>query len=299
MNLNDLKQAYLDELTVQSFADGTIRYRRTYLDQFLFFLQLHAVRAVGDITRELLDQYQVWVSRQGYKQLTVHSKVSVLSCFLRWLYRKNHLLIDLSTTIDFPKRPQALPQRILSEGEVRHLLSLPDVATKRGIRDKAMLELLYTAGIRRAEVVALNLYDLNREAQTVKVKGKCRKERLLPVGDVAMYWLSRYLERVRCPRRSGEHALFLDLVCGQRMARQTLNRIVADYREQSGIGKRITPHTLRHTCATHLLERGADIRHIQELLGHASPATTQLDTRVAIVDLEQAFRSSHPRALRH
>ena len=298
MELEKLKSEYLNELVVQGYAEGTIRYRKTYRDQVLFFFQLQGVGEVGQLNGKLITRYQSRLAQQGYTSLTVHSKLSVLSGFLIWLLKENHLLVDLAAAITFPKRVLSLPQRILSETEVRGFLSLPDVRTKRGIRDKTMLELLYSTGIRRAELVALNLYDLNWDAQSLKVLGKGQKERIVPVGDVSMFWLGKYIQRVRRPRQSKQQALFLDLVCGRRLAKHTLSIIIAKYREQSGLAKRVTPHTFRHTCATHLLKHGADIRHIQELLGHASPATTQIYTRVEINDLQSVFRASHPRALR-
>lgn len=298
MTLEQLKNKYLDDLAAQGFAAGTIRYRRIYLEQFLLFFQLQGVVEAGDLSRDHVWRYQVRLARDGYAPLTVHSKLSVLHGFLTWLLKGNHVLIDLADAITFPKRVLYLPKRILSESEVRQLLALPDVQTKRGIRDKAMLELLYSTGIRRAELVGLDLYDLNWDGRTVKVTGKGNKERVVPVGNVALYWLDKYLHLVRCPKSSREQAFFLDLVCHRRLALNTVNNIVAGYAEASGLSKRITPHTFRHSCATHLLRAGADIRHIQELLGHASPATTQIYARVEICDLQEVFCKSHPRALR-
>jgi len=296
MTLEKLKTAYLDELAVRGFAKGTIACRKTYLSQCLFFFQSQGVTAAGELTRQLVYDYQVRLAQQTYKPLTLHSKLSVLSGFLGWLLKEKHLLVDLAQFIEFPKRVLTLSQRILSETEVRQVLSLPDVRTRRGVRDKAILELLYATGIRRAELVRLNLYDLNWGVQTLRVNGKGNKERIVPVGSVALFWLGQYLQSVRCPKASSQQALFL--AHKRRMSINTVNNIIADYREMSGLSKRITPHTLRHSCATHLLQHGADVRHIQALLGHSSPATTQIYAQVAICDLQKVFCKSHPRALR-
>ncbi len=298
MKLEQLKTVYLNDLAYRGYAVGTIANHRMYLDQVLFFFQSLGVGCVGQLTGKHVWRYQVKLCGEGLTPLGKHAKLSVVRSFLMWLLKEKYLLVDLTTVITFPKGAIQLPQHILTETEVRQLLALPDVETKRGIRDKAMLELLYSTGIRRAELIGLNLYDVNWHRQTIKVLGKAGKERIVPVGSTAMYWLGKYLDVVRRPSKAGEQALFIDLLYRSRMARHTLNRIIAEYSKQSGLAKRITPHTLRHSCATHLLRAGADVRYIQELLGHASPATTQIYARVVISDLQKVFSRSHPRALR-
>ncbi|MGP8320468.1 MAG: tyrosine-type recombinase/integrase, partial [Methanosarcinaceae archaeon] len=155
----------------------------------------------------------------------------------------------------------------------------------------------YSAAIRRAELAGLNLYDLNVEAETLRVLGKGRKERTVPVGDTALYWILKYIREVR-PESAKESTLFLDLVCQRRLSPVSITNLVYEYAKQSKLKKKITPHTFRHSCAAHLLKNGADIRYIQELLGHASVATTQIYTKVVIKDLKKIYQNTHPRARR-
>ena len=294
MKLEKLKEKYLEELKYQGYAEGTIKNRRIYLEEFVSFLK----KIRKEIVKQTLYQYQIQLSKSPISSMSKYDKLSILHCFLSWLYRKEHILVDLSSVIEFPKRISYLPKRILIESEVKYILSLPDIRSSKGIRDRALLELLYSSGIRRAELVELDLYDLNIDDGMIRVIGKGKKERIVPVGEVALSWLLKYIEKVRWLASPKEEALFLGWVNRKRLKVKTLNLIVREYAKISGIRKVITPHTFRHTCATHLLNNGADIRYVQELLGHASPETTQIYTRVAINDLKKVFRLSHPRAIK-
>jgi site-specific recombinase XerD len=285
-------EEYLQELEKKGYAAGTIAYHKIYINQFLSFLNTR------ELSKDLVRSYQLYLARLNLAALTVYSKLSVLHCFLSWLHEKGFTLIDLSAAVKLPRREISLPKRILSEAEVKYFLSLPDIRSRKGIRDKAILELLYSAAIRRSELTRLNLYDLNVEEQTVRVSGKGKKERVLPVGNTALYWLLKYIEEVRQPRSSKEPALILDLVSRHRIRKQTVNNLIRVYVKNSRLSKKVTPHTLRHSCATHLLKNGADIRYIQELLGHAAVATTQIYTKVVIKDLKKVYQNTHPRARR-
>jgi integrase/recombinase XerD len=289
---HNLLEEYLETLRVKGYAEGTVTYRQIYLNQFLSFLKNR------EITREQLCRYQALLYKKRLSVLTVQSKLSSLHCFLLWLYREGYLLSDHSKAVHFPANRSWLPKSILSESEMVYFLSLPDIRTAKGLRDKAILELLYSTGIRRAELISLDIYDLDYTAGTVRVLGKGRKERVIPVGGVALDWISRYLKTVRQYKDAKDHALFIDLVSAHRLSSNTLNQIIREYSQTSRLNKRVTAHTFRHSCATHLLKNGADIRYIQEMLGHASPATTQIYTRVAIPDLKKTFSKSHPRAVR-
>ena len=285
-------EEYLQELEKKGYAAGTIAYHKIYINQFLSFLNTR------ELSKDLVRSYQLYLARLNLAALTVYSKLSVLHCFLSWLHEKGFTLIDLSAAVKLPRREISLPKRILSETEVKYFLSLPNTKSRKGIRDKAILELLYSAAIRRAELTRLNLYDLNVEEQMIRVSGKGKKERVLPVGNTALYWLLKYIEEVRQPRSSKEPALILDLVSRHRIRKQTVNNLIRVYVKNSRLSKKVTPHTLRHSCATHLLKNGADIRYIQELLGHAAVATTQIYTKVVIKDLKKVYQNTHPRARR-
>jgi integrase/recombinase XerD len=289
---HNLLEEYLEALRVKGYAEGTITYRQIYLSQFLSFLKNR------EITRERLCRYQALLYKKRLSVLTVQSKLSSLHCFLLWLYREGYLLSDHSKAVQFPAHRSYLPRLVLSESEMDYFLSLPEIRTAKGLRDKAILELLYSSGMRRAELISLDIYDLDYAGGIVRVLGKGRKERIIPVGNVALDWISRYLQKVRQYKDTKDNALFIDLINGHRISSSTLNQLIREYRHTSRLNKQVTAHTFRHSCATHLLKNGADIRYIQEMLGHASPATTQIYTRVAIPDLKKAFIKSHPRAIR-
>jgi integrase/recombinase XerD len=295
---NDQVNKYLQELRQKGYSPGTVRYREIYLKQFFSFL------GKKQLNKKNIQNYQTHlVKSKKLKPLTVHGKLSVLHCFLKWLASNNVMLAGLASVIIFPKKEYSLSKSILNAAEIKYFLSLPNVKTQKGIRDKAILELLYSSAMRRAELAGLNLYDLNIEAQTVRVLGKGKKERTLPVGSDALFWLLKYIQEIRNGKNP---ALFLDCNCHKRLAPQTINNLVHEYAKQSKLKKKITPHTFRHTCAVHLLKgghagsrAGADIRYIQQLLGHKSVATTQIYTQIVIADLEAVYRNTHPRAKRN
>jgi integrase/recombinase XerD len=293
MMLNELMKCYLGELKEYGYAEGTIRYRQIYLGQFLKFIN-H--QKENEITRTIVLMYQEKLKRSYYTILTICSKLSTLCCFLKWLYKNSYCLINLSKLIEFPWKRGIIPQNILSQEEVRYFLSLPDITTLKGIRDKTILELLYSSGIRRSELAGLNLQDLNVYEQNVRVLGKGQKERIIPVGDIAIFWLIKYIQQARSCQSGTEPALFLDMIQNKRISGSTVGWMVHEYAERSKLNKKITPHTFRHCFATHLLQNGANIRYIQDMLGHASPSTTQLYTKLVLNDIRNVYNKTHPRA---
>jgi integrase/recombinase XerD len=198
-----------------------------------------------------------------------------------------------------PRVPRGLP-RPLSIDDMSALLEAPDSGTSEGLRDRALLELLYGAGLRVSELVGLDVDDVDLEGGAVRVLGKGGKEREVPLGAFGREAVSAYLTRARPALASSRSrgALLLNLRAGSRLARQSVGRIVTARAHAAGIDKRVTPHTLRHSFATHLLEGGADVRVVQELLGHASVATTQVYTLVTKDHLREVYYTSHPRARR-
>ena len=203
---------------------------------------------------------------------------------------------DPTDDLSSPKLERKLP-RVLTVDEVEKLLNQPDTSTPAGIRDKAMLEVLYATGIRVSELVSLNLDDIELDEGFVRCIGKGSKERVVPMGEIAINALRSYLSkgRPKLVSNPGENALFLNHH-GRRLTRQGFWKIVKKYAAQLGIRKEITPHTLRHSFATHLLENGADIRAVQEMLGHADISTTQIYTHVTKDRLKDVYARSHPRA---
>jgi integrase/recombinase XerD len=200
-----------------------------------------------------------------------------------------------------PPKPLATLPEVPTEAEILQLLAVPDLRTPIGIRDRAILELLYSSGIRRQELINLNLSDVDMENGYLQVtQGKNHKDRMVPIGDTALKFVEAYLKLVRWwfLRNPGERALFIDSAKGNRLSSQTVKHIVAKTIRKTGITKKVTPHTLRHAMATHLLRNQADIRHIQMMLGHASVATTEIYTQLAIDDLKAVCRRAHPHGRR-
>ncbi len=218
---------------------------------------------------------------------------------IRALYRFLHLLGQMSAdpteSLRLPRRQRPLPE-VLSVEEVERLLHQPDVSTPRGIRDRAILEVLYSCGLRVSELCQLRLGDIFAEEELLRVRGKGAKERLIPIGAIALRWLERYCREVRpVLLRRLTDVVFLNARGGM-LSRTAVWNIVRWAAQRAGIQRRIHPHTLRHSFATHLLEAGADLRAVQEMLGHASITTTQIYTHLDRLYLQEVHRSFHPRA---
>lgn len=223
--------------------------------------------------------------------------VSSLRKFYRYLLETDQITIDPMQQVDSPKKEQHLPQ-VLSQAEVTRLLAAPDTTTAIGIRDRAILEVLYATGLRVSELTHLKMAELHLSLGLIQTLGKGDKERLIPIGDVAIEWIKRYLKMSRStflkPGQS-ESILFLNHY-GRPFTRQGIWKNLKKMVQTAGINKDITPHTLRHSFATHLLENGADLRVVQELLGHADISTTQIYTHVSQKHLREVYNRYHPRA---
>jgi len=240
--------------------------------------------------------YQARLHRLGRKPSSVARKLSAVKMFLRFACREG--LRAAPPEVDAPKLPRPLPH-VLSPREVEALLAAPNVATPAGLRDRALLELLYASGLRVSELVSLRAGDVDLESRTVRCVGKGRKERIVPVGAAALGWMERYLHEGRpalAPqRKSATTWLFLSR-SGRAMDRTTCWKLLRRCAIAARIRGKASPHTLRHSFATHLLAGGADLRSIQEMLGHADIGTTQIYTHVDDSHLSETFRRCHPRA---
>lgn len=221
--------------------------------------------------------------------------LSSLKRFYRFLYREGRIKSDPTLQIDAPRLPRSLPGS-LTEEDVRALIAAPDVRTPRGLRDRAMLETLYASGLRVTELVSLEFSQLNQDAGVLRVLGKGAKERLVPVGEEALDWIRHYLRDGRAVLLAGRNcdALFVT-ARGHGMTRQAFWNLIKRYAASSGIRKKVSPHTLRHAFATHLLNHGADLRVVQMLLGHSDISTTQIYTHVARERLKELHAKHHPR----
>lgn len=246
-------------------------------------------------TRQDLQAYLAYRRDQGARTRTAARLTSSLRRFYRYLLRQGEIREDPTALIDAPKPGRPLPKS-LTEDQVELLLHAPDVASALGLRDRAMLETLYATGVRVSELVGLTLTRLGMQQGVVRVIGKGDKERLVPLGEEALAWLTRYLDGARAGligQRSTD-AVFVTARGGP-LTRQAFWHNIKRYAKRAGIGTAMSPHTLRHAFATHLLNHGADLRVVQMLLGHADLSTTQIYTHVARARLKELHQKHHPR----
>ncbi|WLS85562.1 site-specific tyrosine recombinase XerD [Lactobacillus apis] len=280
----------------RGLSDNTIFAYRQDLMDFLAFLKKEGLNSwptkAVDIDAFLAEQRDLNKATSSISRM-----ISSLRKFYQWLVRQNIQKINPMLEIDSPKKEHRLPVA-LGVDEVTKLLDQPDVTKKLGIRDRALLETLYATGIRVSELINLKFSDLHEELKLLKVLGKGSKERLIPISDVAISWIKSYQEKVRDPLllKSGKYTdtIFLNNRGGA-LTRQAVWQIIKRYCQMAGIKKNVTPHTLRHTFATHLLENGADLRIVQEILGHSDISTTQIYTNLSQQHILQVYAKTHPR----
>ena len=302
MQLEVWQERFRDHLRLRQFSPRTIEGHVRELLSFLDYLESEGVERLMDVNREHLEGYRTALFHRRYrgkrlKMQTQAAKLCRVRCFLRFLVQERYLLIDPSKDLKMPKLETTLPRVILTEEEVDCLMAVPDPDTPLGLRDRAILELLYGTAIRNTETRELRMEALDLGGHLLQIRqGKGNKSRVVPLGEEAHYWLQRYLRegRPQLTTRLGERRVFLSK-SGRCIARANLAHMVRRNAARAGIEKTVTPHVLRHSCATHMLRRGANIRHLQELLGHAQVSTTQVYTKLELSDLQWAHRQFHPR----
>lgn len=238
----------------------------------------------------LADRHQ-----QGVGARSVARQLSAVKSFYRWLKREGQIEEDPALLIERPKTGRPLP-KTLTEADVEALLAAPDVSTPLGLRDRAMLELIYATGLRVTELVTLTQSQINPRQGLVRVIGKGDKERLVPLGEEALHWLARYLREARPLLLGDNQELLFPSRRGTCMTRQTFWHRIKQMAMVAGVEKKLSPHTLRHAFATHLLNHGADLRVVQLLLGHSDLSTTQIYTHVAQQRLQDLYQKHHPRS---
>lgn len=295
--MQDQLRRYVTHLRVEKDASPyTVRNYRQEIGQFLDFLKDEGVESWDDVDRQVLRRYLLWLRKEGYVEASMARKLSELRSFCRYLLNEGVLESNPIDLVSSPKLPKRLP-RYLKKDEVQLLLNAPDLSTPQGQRDKAILELLYAAGIRLSELVSLNLGDLSLDRGQLLVWGKGGKERLVLLGDPAVEALGTYIGdgRGRLAKGKTTNALLLNRF-GGRLSRRSIGLILDKYSKVAGLWKKVTPHLLRHTFATHMLEGGAGLRVVQELLGHAQPTTTEIYTHVTPTRLREVYNKTHPLA---
>lgn len=307
---DELLSAYAGYLKSLNRVAKTVKAHVSRIKRFLAFAETRGVRELTGITQPLILEYQSCLAGQINNRGTPNSAMvqnqhlTVLVGFFGYLKQSGHLAHNPAGEITYAKVPQRLPKAVLTHQEMRRLLRQPDVNTVLGFRDRTMLELLYSAGLRRQELLNLDIRDVDLEGGLALVRqGKGGKDRVVPVGRVACKCLESYLGGVRqeivrrCPDPTTQ-ALFPSVKTG-RLHRNALADLVARYARQAGIEKGVSPHTFRHTCATQLVKNRAGIRHVQEMLGHARLSSTQEYIRLTITDLKEAHSKYHPREKDH
>ena len=291
--MNHLVDAFLDHLAVErGLSPNTRLAYGDDLAQFVSFLNRRHINQINSVQRQHITDYLMEQRKRGLATRSVSRHLAAIRMFCRYLYRERMLANDITQTVDSPKLWHTLPQT-LDYREVERLLAAPHINTKLGLRDKAMLELMYASGLRVSEVAKMTLSEVNLEAGFLRVVGKGDKERIVPLGKHACEWIRRYLDETRDGQPRAE--VFLSLR-GAALNRKTIWHLIKKYAHAAGITKNITPHTLRHSFATHLLENGGDLRVIQEMLGHADIATTQIYTHVDQRRLKDTHYRYHPRS---
>jgi len=286
---------WLDSLWLEKgLSENTIASYRRDLRQYAHWLNgrgEHLLQA----GRASLQQYLSWRLEQQRRSSSTSRLLSCLRGFYRYQLREARISEDPTLNLENPRMGRPLP-KTLTEQDVERLLAAPDVGDPLGLRDRAMLELLYATGLRVTELISLQLEQINSRLGVIRVVGKGDKERLVPVGDEALHWTERYLRESRplLAVSLRDETLFLSRR-GQAMTRQTFWHRIKRYATESGIDKPLSPHVLRHAFATHLLNHGADLRVVQMLLGHADLSTTQIYTHVAQHRLQQLHQAHHPR----
>ncbi|AVK99923.1 site-specific tyrosine recombinase XerD [Pediococcus inopinatus] len=293
---NDL-QDYLHTLVVeQGLAKNTVLSYRQELTEFFSFLKTQKIEEFNQIDRYTILNYLKYCDEQNKSRNSVIHTVTSLRQFFHYLLMQNKISTDPMLKIDTPKAAHHLPQ-VLSSKEVEDLLQVPDTNKPLGVRDRTLLEVMYATGLRVSEAVNLKLDDLRLEMGLISTIGKGDKQRIIPIGDVAIHWLSIYLEGAREQLLRGKNNPFVFLNNhGEQLTRQGIWKNLKVIVKKAGITKDVTPHTLRHSFATTLLENGADLRTVQELLGHADISTTQIYTHVTKKHLTEVYNKYHPRA---
>ena len=297
---------YIEWLKVHNYAAPTVLNRQMYLGYFVGWCAERGLTTPREITKPILERYQRSLyqhRKRNGEPLTFrgqHARLVPIRALFKWLARQNYLLYNPASELELPRLEQRLPKHVLTKAEVEQVINQPDTSEPMGLRDRAILETFYSTGMRRSELLGLSVFDLDRERGTVMIRqGKGKKDRMVPIGERAVRWIDRYQNQVR-PELAigrGNSTLFLTS-SGEAFTPDRLTQLVRRYVEAADTGKSGSCHLFRHTCATLMLENGADIRYIQAMLGHAELSTTQIYTQVSIRKLKEIHTATHPGKVR-
>lgn len=293
------------EALVQNFVDflerdkrlslNTLQSYRRDIEQYLMYLEEINLQNISATNKTTVIAYLIYLQKKGRATSTISRNLASIRSFYQYMTRNKVIENDPTLELESPKVEKKLPQ-ILSTEEVELLLDQPKCVDLKGYRDKAMLELLYATGIRVSELIQLDLDEISLDLGYIRCK-KGSRERIIPIGSIAIAAVKEYLAKARpmLIQRNDEESVFVN-INGGRLTRQGFWKIVKQYKNQAKINKDITPHTLRHSFAAHLLENGADLRSIQEMLGHSDISSTQIYAQLARNKIKDVYKKTHPRA---
>lgn len=290
---------FTEYLKVSGYSERSVSNYNLNVTYFLDYLKEIGIVNIAEADRRVITDYQSRVYLQCYKgkplsPATQQLRLTCVRTFYRYLLHAGLTNYDPTSNMDMPKTPKQLPKNIMSKKEIGKLLSIPNLDTIRGIRDRAILEVFYSTGIRVSELCNLTLNDINLTGGELRVnQGKNAKDRIIPLGEAVCDFIELYLRESRPKLADSKQQILFVTKKGAKFSRNHIHNTIMRYGKKTGL--KANPHSIRHTCATHLLKGKADIRQIQELLGHASISTTQIYTKVEISDLKRVMKRCHPR----
>ncbi|ODS22419.1 recombinase XerD [Candidatus Endobugula sertula] len=293
---------FLQYQAERHYSQRTIQNRENYLRYFIQWCDERGLNRPNEVTKPILESYQRYLYHYRKKNgeplsvMSQNGRMIPIRALFKWLARNNHLLYNPASDLELPRAEKRLPQAVLTQDEAETILSLPDTSTSLGIRDRAILETFYSTGMRRLELTTLKWSAIDYERGTIFIsQGKGHKDRMVPIGDRALKWIYSYQYQARSELTLGrdDGTLFVTKL-GDAFHANAMSKLVREYVQQADIGKKGSCHLFRHTCATLMLEGGADVRYIQALLGHAKLETTEIYTQVSIKQLKDVHTMSHP-----
>jgi integrase/recombinase XerD len=292
---------YLEHLEVRNYSLSTMKGTRQKVRNFITWAGERELTDPKEITMAVLESYQREIHRHrkaNGKPLTANTQrgyITLIKLFFGWMTKRRIIAANPASELDLPRPEKRLHEEALAIGEIDAVLNIPDVTDPLGLRNRTMLEVFYSTGVRRSELVSLESTDINHERGTLRVRqGKGKKDRVVPIGQSALQWVARYLDEARPRLAIGSSAILFLTSYGEAFHPDTLSQLVTSLLKKANIGRPGSCHLIRHTCATHMLEGGADIRYIQQLLGHENLDTTAIYTETSITQLKEIHAKTHP-----
>lgn len=305
-SLGGLTIPFSEHLRVLNYSEETVYSREYQLRCFIHWCDERGVSYPQEVTDKLVERYQRYLHRfrkKNGKALSINTQMSHLSgirVYFKWLYKEGYVERNPTLAMVMPKEEKRLPRNVAIE-KMEEILSRADIETPLGLRDRAMMEVMYSTGLRRAELSKLSVYDVNTRHGILTVRqGKGKKDRIVPIGERAIKWVEKYIVESRWQLLKGpdDGRLFLSFHSGQGVSSGCISATIRGYIQASGVTEQGCCHIFRHTMATSMLDNGADIRYIQEMLGHSFLSTTQIYTKVSIAKLKEVHAATHPAKLK-